>query len=125
MNWNLKLLYKGIDDPQIEKDIESSTKAIRSFVSTWKTNKEYLKDINILKEALDEYEQLTTDYGILTKPYYYTLLSKEIDLNNTELKAKLNQITQKAVKLENEIQFFSINLSKIPKKQQDVFVNAN
>jgi oligoendopeptidase F len=124
MNWNLKLLYKGIDDPQIEKDIEESTTAINSFISKWKPNKEYLKDVNILKEALDEYEKLVTDYGILTKPYYYTLLSKEIDLNNTELKAKLNQITQKAIKLENDLQFFTIDLSKVSKEQQKIFLNS-
>ncbi|HCC68014.1 TPA: hypothetical protein DEP90_02285 [Patescibacteria group bacterium] len=124
MNWNLNLLYKDIEDVQIEADIKASTQAINTFISKWKENKEYLKDITTLRKALDEYEKLYTDYGILTKPYYYILLSKEIDLDNSKLKAKLNQITQKAIKLENKLQFFTIDLSKIPKKQQNIFVNA-
>ena len=125
MNWNLELLYKNIDDPQIEKDIKSSTDAINTFISHWKGNKQYLEDVHTLKKALDEYEDLYSNYGILTKPYYYILLRKEIDLNNTKLKAKLNKITQESVKLENEIQFFLINLSKVSKDQQKIFVDAS
>ncbi|MCD4811849.1 M3 family oligoendopeptidase [bacterium] len=124
MNWNLKLLYKGLDDPQIDKDIELSTRAVNTFISNWKGNKEYLKDISTLKKALDEKEQLFTKYGILTKPHYYLFLRKETDLNNTELKARINKISQKGIRLGNDLQFFSIDLSKIPKAQQEIFINA-
>ncbi|MCD4756376.1 M3 family oligoendopeptidase [bacterium] len=124
MNWNLKLLYKGLDDPQIEKDIELSTQAVNTFISNWKGNKEYLKNISTLKKALDENDQLFTKYGILTKPGYYLHLKKETDLNNTKLKARIKKVTQKRIKLRNDLQFFFIDLSKIPKAQQKVFVNA-
>lgn len=124
MNWNLKLLYKNLDDPKIEKDIKASENALKAFIEKWKKNDRYLKDPKVLKEALDEYEDLHSNHGILTKPFYYTLLNKEIDLNNTELKAKLNKLSHKATELGNEIQFFTINLSKVSKKKQKEFVNA-
>ena len=124
MNWNLKLLYKNLDDPQIKKDIKQSEKAVMAFVKKYKSDSSYLKDPKVLKETLDEYEELNSKYGIFTKPYYYTLLSKEIDLNNTELKAKLNKLSHKATKLGNEIQFFEIKLSKVSKKKQKEFVNS-
>ena len=124
MNWNLGLLYKDLNDPQIEKDIKSSEKAVLSFIKKWAKNDNYLKNPKVLKEALDEYEHLNSEYGILTKPYYYTQLNKEVDLNNRELKAKLNKLSNKIIKLSNEIQFFEINLSKISKEKQNKFTNA-
>ncbi|KUK77174.1 MAG: Oligoendopeptidase F [candidate division WS6 bacterium 34_10] len=124
MKWNLKLLYKDIDDPQIKKDIQASEEAINKFVHRWKKNEKYLVDSKVLREALDEYEYLNSEHGILTKPYYFTLLSKELDLNNKELKARLNKLSNKATKLGNELQFFGIKLSKISKKKQDEFVNS-
>jgi oligoendopeptidase F len=124
MNWNLELLYENIDDPKIEKDIKLSEKAVMEFVKKWKSDSRYLKEPKILKEALDEYEELNLKYGILTKPYYYTVLSKELDLNNPLLKAKLNQISHRATKLGNEIQFFEIKLSKISKIKQKELINS-
>jgi oligoendopeptidase F len=124
MKWNLKLLYKDIDDPKIKKDIQTSEDAISKFVHRWKKNEKYLDDPKVLREALDEYEYLNSEHGILTKPYYFTLLSKELDLNNTELKARLNKLSNKATKLGNELQFFEIKLSKVSKEKQEEFVNS-
>jgi oligoendopeptidase F len=77
-----------------------------------------------LKNALDDYEKLYSETGVILKPYYYTHLSKELDLNNKELKALLNKLSHKATKLGNELQFFEISLSKIPKSKQKEFVNS-
>jgi oligoendopeptidase F len=124
MKWNLGLLYKSIDDPQIEKDIQASEKAVKTFINKWKGDDNYLKDSQILKNALDDYEKLYSETGVILKPYYYTHLSKELDLNNKELKALLNKLSHKATKLGNELQFFEISLSKIPKSKQKEFVNS-
>ncbi len=53
-NWNLQLLYKDIQDPQIEKDIQKSKKEVNNFVNKWSKNKEYLKDPYTLSLALQE-----------------------------------------------------------------------
>jgi oligoendopeptidase F len=124
MNWNLKPLYKSLNDPQIEKDIQASEKAITTFISHWKKQNSYLKDPKILKKALDEYEELNKKYGVLTKPYYYLFLRKELSLNNKKIKAGLNKISKRVTELENELQFFEINLSKVPKSRQKEFVNS-
>jgi oligoendopeptidase F len=124
MNWNLKLLYKNLKDPQIDKDIKACEKVINSFIDKWQKNKEYLEDPKVLKEALDEYEALYEKYGVFTKAFYYIGLNKELDLNNRELKARLNKLSHKATKLGNELQFFEIKLSKASKKKQKEFVNS-
>jgi oligoendopeptidase F len=124
MNWNLELLYESLDDPQIDKDIRDSEKAIETFITKWKDNKEYLEDPKILKRLLDDYEKIFANMGIFDKPYYYFALTKELDLNNKDLKARLNKLSHKLTKLKNELQIFRIPLSKIPKEKQKEFINS-
>lgn len=123
-NWNLKLLYRDINDKDIEKDIEESKHNVKLFVEKWEKNNEYLNSPKILSIALKEYEDLMTEYGICTKPSYYIFLSREIDQENPLLKAKENLLHSTCLELENSIQFFLINISKIPKEKQKQFLES-
>ena len=123
-NWNLQLLYKDIQDPQIEKDIQKSKKEVNNFVNKWSKNKEYLKDPYTLSLALQEYEKLMEDTGICKKPTYYIALSRSLNQEDPLLKAKENQLYTTCVQLENSIQFFILNISKLPKNKQAIFLNS-
>ena len=123
-NWNLQLLYKDIQDPQIEKDIQKSKKEVNNFVNKWSKNKEYLKDPYTLSLALQEYEKLMEDTGICKKPTYYIALSRSLNQEDKLLKAKENQLYTTCVQLENSIQFFILNISKLPKNKQAIFLNS-
>lgn len=123
-SWNLKLLYKDITDPQIDTDIEKSKKAVKGFVKKWRKNNQYLKEPKTLSIALKEYEDLIQEYGICTKPSYYIFLSRAIDQENPILKAKENLLHAICLELENSIQFFLLNISKIPKKKQKMFLDS-
>ncbi len=123
-SWNLKLLYRDITDSKIDIDIEKSKKEVKSFVEKWRENKEYLKDPKTLSIALKEYEDLMEEYGICTKPSYYIFLSRAIDQENTVLKAKENLLHTTCLELENSIQFFLLNISKIPKEKQKKFLDS-
>ncbi len=120
--WNLKLLYSSQTDPQIQKDIDISTKNVQTFVKKWKTNKEYTKDPATLEKALHESEKLSATTGICDKPIYYFMMLNELDQTNPAVKARLNQITDIYTKLVNDIQFFDLNISKIPKSRQKKFL---
>jgi oligoendopeptidase F len=120
--WNLKLLYKSETDPQIQKDIDLATKNVHTFVKKWKINKEYTKDPAVLAKALDEYEKLQATTGICEKPIYYFMLRNYLDQSNPDIKARLNQIDELYTKLENEIQFFSLTISRIPSSKQKSFL---
>ncbi len=123
-SWNLKLLYKNISDPQIEKDIERSKNRVKHFVSKWRKNREYLNQPKILATALREYEELIEDSGICTKPSYYIFLSRSLNQQDPRLKAKENLLHAVSLELENSIQFFQLNISKIPKEKQSIFLNS-
>ncbi len=123
-NWNLKLLYNDINDKDIQRDIDESKKNVKLFVKKWKNNNEYLKNPKTLSIALKEYEELIQEYGICTKPSYYIFLSREIDQENPLLKAKANLLHSTCLELENSIQFFLLNISKIPKENQKQFLES-
>jgi len=121
-NWNLKLLYSDISDIQIEKDIEKSKKLVKQFVTKWSKDIKYLKEPKTLLLALKEYESLIENTGICTKPSYYIFLNRAIDQENSILKAKENKLHKIFLELENSIQFFILNISKIPKEKQNIFL---
>ena len=123
-NWNLKLLYNDINDKDIQRDIDESKTNVQLFVKKWKNNNEYLKNPKTLSIALKEYEELMQEYGICTKPSYYLFLAREIDQGNPILKSKENLLHSTCLVLENSIQFFLLNISKIPKENQKQFLES-
>ena len=123
-DWNLKQLYKSINDPEIEKDIKTSEEAVLSFIKKWKKNKEYLKDPKVLKDALDQFEKLNENPGIYDKPIYYFSLLNSLNQTDPEIKGKLNKLSQLSTDLHNQVQFFELNISKVKKEQQEIFLKS-
>lgn len=121
--WNLSLLYKSDNDPQIQKDIDISVENVETFVKNWKSNKEYTKDPKVLRKALDEYAELNDTSGICRKPGYYFSLRADQDQTNPDIKAQNNKISDIGTKLLNELQFFEINIGKIAKNKQKTFLD--
>lgn len=122
--WNLSLLYNSDNDPQIQKDIDISIENVKAFVKKWRTNKEYTKDPKVLKNALDEYEKLWATAGICSKPSYYIELRNAQDQTNSSIKEKLSKISDICINLGNEIQFFELNIAKIPQSKQKLFLDS-
>lgn len=121
-DWNFKLLYKSDNDPQIEKDKKIVEKKINAFVNKWEKRSDYLKDPKVLKQALDEYEDINAKYSTHGSYSPYFLLKGELDMTNTDYKAINNKLEDLATKLSNKIQFFSIRVAKIDKKTQKLFL---
>ena len=123
MNWNLKTLYKSEKDPQIQKDIAISQQQNKTFVNKWKNNTKYLEEPKVLLQAIQEYEKLEETYGQCQKPLYYLSLRSCLNQTDPVIKGMLNKISDTATKMGNDIQFFELNISKIPKEKQKAFLN--
>ncbi len=121
MTWNLKRLYTSDNDPQIDIDIREDTNKITLFANKWKNNKDYTYHPGVLRNALDELESLSQD---INKPYYYFLLRKEQDQTDGNIKERFNKIVDIYTKLENNILFFELNIAKISKSKQAVFLKS-
>lgn len=124
MQWNTSKLYKDKSDPRIEKDIQTCIKKNKAFALRWRNNKKYLEDAKTLSIALKEYEQLQQRYGQCTKPHYYLFLLNSLNQTDTDIKAKLNKVSAISTQLENEIQFFELNISKVNVLQQRNFLKS-
>lgn len=122
--WNLELLFKNELDPKIEKNLKLAHKKSYEFINKWKERTDYLKSPKILKEALEDYENWSLNYGTDGDVGYFLWLKMSLDQNNTELKARINKLVESTQKIENDIQFFLIRLSKIPKDSQSKFLKA-
>ncbi len=111
--WDLTLLYKSINDPQIGKDVELIEKACLSFEKKY-SNKKFLKDFKILKSALNDYENLDG----FKNPLVYLRLVSDTDNKNKKVSALQNLLSDKLTNATNKILFFRIALGQIDKNTQ-------
>jgi oligoendopeptidase F len=123
LTWNLSSLYKSDDDPKLESDQKIIARKVHSFVHKWQKRDDYLKKPNILKEALDDFEALMYDTGTSGNLGYYLWLRTHQDQNDPKLKALYAKMVEFSTKLGNELEFFHLNISKIPKSKQSQFLN--
>ncbi|MEI7742022.1 MAG: M3 family oligoendopeptidase [bacterium] len=111
--WDLSSLFASDSDPKITEVRAESEKRVHEFASKWQKNQEYLKNTDVLFEALTEYEKLNREYGTGEFAGFYFWLRSVQDQNNSEVRGKLAEVTEWGTKLGNEIQFFSMNVSKL------------
>ncbi len=118
-NWNFDLLNTS------EEQLKVVEERNLAFATKWKNRTDYLTDPKVLKEALDEYDDIQKNYGVMGDlGYYYHLRHMQNQLD-TNIKAKLNQIEELGINLQNQNQFFLINVSKIPIEKQTLFLESN
>lgn len=122
--WNLKLLYQDDNDPQIKVDLRRVEKENYKFIDKYKKCTDYLKDPATLSRALTELERIERFWGTDGAVGYYFWLRTKLDQDNPRLKAEYNRLHDFALKLENDRQFFLLNLAKIDKKTQKKFLDS-
>lgn len=122
--WNLSPLYKSDQDPRMDQDLKKVEQATKKFIDKWQPRTDYLKDPKVLKTALDEFELWNRSFGTSGKLGFYIWLRTQQDQNDPKLKAQDNKIDEFSTKLQNEIQFFTIRLSKVSPVTQKKFLSS-
>jgi oligoendopeptidase F len=120
MKWNLKLLYKSPEDPQIEKDMQEIERMCADFAKTYTTDTAYLSDPKALLEALTTYEKMSA--YIECKPIIYFFYLKSIESENKNAQAMTPLLSTRHSKAVNQILFFEINLGKVKIDMQEKFL---
>lgn len=121
-SWNLQPLFKGDNDPEMERKKQALTAKSYAFIDKWKGRDDYLADPAVLAQALGEYEQWQADCGTSGDEGYYFGLRTSQDENDPELKAKSNKIDELSTKILNDIQFFEMKIAKIPPESQEAML---
>jgi len=120
--WNLSPLFFSESDPAIEKQRPLIEKANKAFVTKWEKRNDYLKDATVLKEVLDEYEELLRNYNTDGNEGYYFWLRSMYDQTDQNIKARVAKIQDFSNRLSNALQFFELRLAKTEKKKQKEFL---
>ncbi|MDX9714211.1 MAG: M3 family oligoendopeptidase [Dissulfurispiraceae bacterium] len=122
--WNLKPLFESDNDPKIELELKLIKNKNTKFARKWRSRSDWLQEPEVLKQALDDYEQLKRIYGTDGNVGYYFLLRSQQDQTSHIIKAKLNMSEANARAIENEIRFFELQLAKVPARQQKIFLES-
>ncbi len=120
--WNLGLLYKNHEDPQIETDIKAIEKAYAAFDKKYRGKTDYLKNEGKLLVALTDFESLFKKLAI-SKPLQYFQLAQDLS-DDAIARAKSTQIMERLTKNEHKIVFFELSLAKIPAQLQKKFLSS-
>lgn len=122
--WDLSPLFKGENDPAIAVKLEQTKKLHLAFINKWKNNKNRLTNSKVLAEALADLNDLSKAGGLTHGYGYFLSLSSSTDENSKSLKAKMGQLKDFALPIENELEFFTNELSKVPIEMQNRFLKA-
>lgn len=122
-SWDLTLLYKDYNDPQIEKDIRSIERAYAAFDKKFRGSKEYLRNESKLLEALTAYENLFASLP-LTKPISYFTFIQHLNSGDQIARAKISQLMERFAKNDHRIVFFELSLAKVLVQLQEKFLKS-
>ncbi len=114
VRWDLSDLYRGIDDPKITKDINTTLLKAKKF------ERKYRKKINskkvssrLLLSALEELESISESIGKLIA---FAHLVFAADTSNPKHGAFLQSIQEKATEVRKHLLFFELEWISLPDK---------
>lgn len=117
--WDFSKLYKNINDPKIERDVNVIAKHLVAFAKKYQDLK-FVKSAKTLLRALDDYNDLTEKTS--TIPLWYLGLEQSLDSGNDAIQARINKLSDIYLKAYKETIFFSLAICKMEKKLQDKYL---
>lgn len=126
-SWDFKstLGYTSLNDPLLKKHATLAKQKAYQFITRYQKNKSYLTSVKSLYQALKAYDLWISNFSTSGNADYYLSLRQSLAENSSLISAKLNKLTFTTRDIENDIQFFLLNLSKIPQKDQKKFLNSS
>jgi len=125
-SWDFQttLGFKSLKDPKINKDLKLAKLSAYKFINRWSKDNSFLTSDKSLLEALIQYDQWTSNFSTSGQVDYYFSLRQALNENSSLISAKLNKLSFASKKIENDIQFFLIKLSKVRPSQQKSFLES-
>lgn len=120
--WDFSNLFKDISDSTLQKELDKVKKEAEKFVKKYSLKSDYLDNPEKLKRALDDFERFMADFGFGGRSAYYYWLKTQQDLSDPKNLAGYNKVEEFSNSIRNSLEFFRLNLSKIPLKKQNEFL---
>jgi len=123
IEWDLSDFYNGIDDPKITEDIQEITSSTDEFVGAVKGNLQDPKlKADILLDWYKKYEAISEKLFYLQS--YANLIFSTNNLND-EIKAFYSKVEDFAVKIQEKLIFFNLELNLISDDKFNEFLNSD
>ncbi len=121
--WDLTHFYKGDVKKGVAKDLAETKKAYLAFAKKYRKDKKHLKNPKALAKAIEEFEKISSNPAGERPTRYYSY-RKQLNSNDTEAQAELAKLSDFFVSLANELEFFMLEIGKIPKTLQKKFLKS-
>jgi len=118
--WNLGLLYKNENDPEIEKDLKKIENLCAAFEKKYRKF-DYISSTEKMAKALKDYENMSKKIEG-SKPLWYFGLRTKLNSGDELSSASETKLSQRITNASNKIAFFGLNIAKIAKKDQKKFL---
>ncbi len=121
-SWDLELLYKGLNDPAIERDQKAADARVAAFAKKYRKDRKHLSSPKALAKALEEFEKLAELRA--SHAGYYCFFRKDLNVEDKAAEALAAKLDERGAKRGNQILFFTLELGKLPKPTQKQFLMA-
>lgn len=121
--WDLTHIYKGDAKKEATKDCAQIKKLYLTFAKKYRKDKAHLKSAKALSKVIEEYENLSKNPAGERPGSYF---SHRIALNaqDNEAHAEIAKLSDFYADLSNEMEFFFLEIGKIPKNLQSKFLKS-
>lgn len=117
--WELKVLFKSINDKNIAKSLKKSEKEVASFCRKYKGKiKQRIKNSKSLYVALDEYSRIFQD---LVKPIHYARLKFSESQSDGKVAKFFQKMQVEYQRISSELLFFEIEILEVNNKSLKAF----
>ncbi len=117
--WDFTKIYKNINDPKIEKDVDMICRHLVNFAKKYKDLK-FIKSSKSMLAALNDYNVLVEKISSI--PLWYLGLEQSLNSSNDKIQGKINTLSDKYLKAYKQIIFFGLEISKLDKKSQEKYL---
>ena len=108
--WDLKMLYKSIDDPKIKSDSKKLLADAGKFAKRYKGTIARLSASQLLT-AIKTMEQI---FASAAKLYMYPMLMVSVDSQNPELNVLFQQVSSLITEVQGQFIFFDLEIMELP-----------
>jgi oligoendopeptidase F len=121
--WDLGHIYSKDYKEESAKDLASIKKTYLTFGKKYRKDKKHLKNPKALARAIEEYEELSKNPAA-ERPDAYFSYRTYLNSEDNEAQAEIAKISQFYADLANEVEFFMLEIGKIPKGLQKSFLKS-
>lgn len=121
---DLSVFYSWLDDPRRQQDTQEARELISAFVTKRKWRTDYIHDVSLLMQVLDEYNTIRHRFVYWTIDSMY-LYMRNVTNDDAEVRVALAKSEKESTEIFNELTFFELSLWWIPTERQELILMDN